>query len=85
MRTLKPNTSEQNFGLFNLDLTPVYNAGILQNKLLPVGFYINAESSSVENMIFIPILGEFQSELQLPQMQSLPHQYTDDNQDIDME
>ena len=31
---LKPNTSEQNFGLFNPDLTPVYNAGILQNKLV---------------------------------------------------
>ena len=31
---LKPNTSEQNFGLFNPDLTLVYNAGILQNKLV---------------------------------------------------
>ena len=35
---LKSNTSEQNFGLFNPDLTSVYNAGILQNK--PVIFFL---------------------------------------------
>jgi len=31
----------------------------------------------------IPILGEFQQEHQLPLTRSLPHQYNDDNQDLD--
>ncbi|KAK6926970.1 X8 domain [Dillenia turbinata] len=32
---LKPSTSEQNFGLFNADLSPVYDVGVLRNAQGP--------------------------------------------------